>query len=107
MQESLFDALEEVSGGGVSLKGARGGKPVNMNNIGILSVPKQTKLFVDKLREEAKLKGNFVFEYQELLSISRSMGMNVGDFSEFIDKMNQQSYFILKGPKKYELNSKY
>jgi len=106
MQESLFDALEDLSGGGVSIKGARG-KAVNMNNIGILSVPKQTKLFIDKLREEAKMKNSFLFEYQDLLGISRSMNMNVGDFSEYIDKLNQQSYLILKGSKLYELNSKY
>lgn len=106
MQESLFDALEDLSGGGVSIKGARG-KTVNMNNVGILSVPKQTKLFIDKLREEAKTRGSFLFEYQDLLGMSRSMNMNVGDFSEYIDKLNQQSYLILKGSKLYELNSKY
>jgi len=105
MQESLFDALEDL-GGGVSIKGARG-KTVNMNNIGVLSVPKQTKTFVDRLREEAKMKNSYLFEYQDLLTISRSMNMNVGDFAEYIDKLNHQSYLILKGPKLYELNSKY
>ena len=104
MQESLFDALEDFSGG-VSIKGAKG-KTINMNNIGVLSIPKQTKTFIDRLRDEGRSRGNFIFEYQELLSISRSMNMNVGDFSEYIDKLNQQSYFILKGSKLYELNSK-
>jgi len=105
MQESLFDALEDLSGG-VSIKGARG-KPVNMNNIGVLSVPKQTKTFIDKLREEGKMRNSYLFEYQDLLTISRSMNMNVGDFSEYIDKLNHQSTLIKRGPKLYELNSKF
>lgn len=38
MSESLFDVLEDITGGG-SIKGPKG-KPLNMNNIGILSLPK-------------------------------------------------------------------
>lgn len=86
MSESLFDVLEDITGGG-TMKGPKG-KPVNMNNIGILSLPKQSKLFIDRLRDEAKTRDNFLFEYQELLSMSKSMGMNVGDFSEYVDRLN-------------------
>ena len=105
MSESLFDVLEDINGG-AGLKTAKG-KPINMNNIGILSMPKQTKLFIDKLREEAKNRDSFLFEFQELLGLSKSMNMNVGDFAEYIEKLNQQNYLIKKNAKLYELNSKY
>jgi hypothetical protein len=105
MSESLFDVLEDINGG-ATIKGAKG-KPLNMNNIGILSIPKQTKIFIDKLREEGKNKDSYLFEFQELLNISKSMNMNVGDFSEYIDRLNQQSYLLKKNPKLYELNSKF
>ena len=69
-------------------------------------MPKQTKLFMDKLREEASLRNGYLFEYQELLKIAKSMNMQVGDFSEYIDRLNHQNYLILKSSKLYELNSR-
>ena len=106
MSESLFDVLEDLTCG-TSIKGAKGAKPVNMSNLGVLSMPKQTKYFIDKLREQAQTKNDYLFEYQELLSVSRSLGMNVGDFAEYVDRLNQQSYLLKKNPKLYELNSKH
>jgi hypothetical protein len=105
MSESLFDVLEDINGG-ASVKGAKG-KPINMNNVGILSLPKQTKIFIDKLNEKAKEKDSYLFEFAELMDISKQMNMNVGDFSDYIDRLNQQNYLIKKNKNLFELNSKY
>ncbi len=34
------------------------------------------------------------------------LGLNVGDFKDFIDKLNFQNYLILKGSNMYEYNNK-
>ncbi len=38
--------------------------------------------------------------------IAKGLRMNVGDFGEFIEKLNFNNILILKKPKLYELNSK-
>lgn len=105
MQESLFDALEDLSSGIVTKGGKKGGVAFNPNNIGVLSVPKQTKHFIEKLREKAQVKGDAVFEFKELAEVAKSLNMQVGDFSEYIDKLNFQSYFLMRGKNVYELKS--
>jgi hypothetical protein len=105
MSESLFDVLEDINGG-ASIKGAKG-KSINMNNVGILSMPKQTKIFIDKLNEYAKEKSTYLFEFSELMDISKKMNMNVGDFSDYVERLNQQNYLIKKNKNLFELNTKY
>lgn len=34
-----------------------------MNNISMLSIPKQTKFYVERLRNEADMKGSPIFDY--------------------------------------------
>lgn len=47
-----------------SQSGARGGVPkgVDPNNVGMLSIPKQTKIFVERLRAEAEANGDKRFD---------------------------------------------
>ena len=33
-------------------------------------------------------KENDLFDYQQLMIIAKGLGMNVGDFGEFIDRLN-------------------
>eukprot|EP01017_Pseudomicrothorax_dubius_P036709 TRINITY_DN5282_c0_g2_i1.p1 TRINITY_DN5282_c0_g2~~TRINITY_DN5282_c0_g2_i1.p1 ORF type:complete len:269 (+),score=65.77 TRINITY_DN5282_c0_g2_i1:65-871(+) len=110
MQESLFDALEDIGGGGGNqkVKVAKAMKSVDKNNIGMLSVPKQTKIFIEKLHEEADSTGNtsLQFEFNDLMRIAKSMNMQVGDFSEFMERMNNQNVFLHRGGRLYELMSK-
>ena len=103
MQESLFDALEDLSSGIVTKGGKKGGS-LNLSNIGVLSVPKQTKHFLEKLREKARASGNAQFEFRDLMEVAKSLNMQVGDFSEYVDKLNFQNY-LLKRSKSYELIS--
>ena len=101
MQESLFDALEDMGMQNGSLKISKTLKSAGA--VGSLSIPKQTKLFLEQLSKEVTKKGNKIFEYQELITIAKNLSMNVGDFSEFIDKLNNQNYLMLRGSKQYEL----
>ncbi len=38
--------------------------------------------------------------------MAKGMNMQVGDFSEYIERLNAGNYLIMKGTKLYELNSK-
>lgn len=116
MQETLFDSIGDSragAGGGNQSRGRYeagsrigGIKIPDINNVGSLSVAKQTKVFLDKLEIEADQRGNNVFDYADLVMIGRSICMNVGDFSMFIEKLNIQNELILAGPKQWKLLSK-
>ena len=68
----------------------------------MLSVPKQTKYFTDKLRQEVNVRGSKLFEFQELIKIGKQINLQVGDFNLFIDKLNMQNVIIKKSNKLYE-----
>jgi len=74
VQESLFEAcymdLSMPSESGPSYNTQRGGAGprkgqglVDPNNVSMLSIPKQTRVFVDKLRGEGQQKGSGQFDY--------------------------------------------
>lgn len=54
--------------------------PIDESNVSSLSIPKQLKIYVEKLKLLASSKGNKMFEYQELNQIGWSMNLQVGDF---------------------------
>ncbi len=81
-------------------------KGIDMSNVGSLSRPKQTEAFVQKLRAEAEIRGDDVFEYNELVKIAKDIRMNVGDFAGYVSELNNASVLLLKGPQKYRLLSK-
>ena len=80
VQESLFEACsmemgtakgtaamsysysQSGTGGGAGKKGG-----VDPNNVGMLSIPKQTKIFVERLRGESENKGDKRFDQQDLI----------------------------------------
>ncbi len=106
MQESLFDALEDISFN--QLKNPqKSQKNSKILNVGALSVPKQTKIFLEKLNEEANNKNSDLFDYQELLKIAKGLNLSLGlDFSNYIEKLNFENYLILKGGRNYQLTKK-
>ncbi|CAG9335785.1 unnamed protein product [Blepharisma stoltei] len=65
--------------------------------LGELSVAKQQLVFLDKIREEIESRGDDAFSFQELLTLSKDLGMRVGDFGFFIERLNQ-SNLLLKKP---------
>ena len=69
----------------------------------MLSIPKQTKFFVEKLRAEAEAKGEKRFDQQELVRIGKEMNLQVGDFKMFLEKLNAQNIIIMKPQKQFEL----
>lgn len=93
MQETLFDSLEDISWdqkGNLPLKAnlGPGMKNVDINNVSALSKPKQTKIFIARLNEEAQRKGSFIFDIQELTKIARDMRLSIGDFSTYMEELN-------------------
>lgn len=71
--------------GGTVKKGANQFDP---NNISMLSIPKQTKIFVERLRTEAEQRGSKAFDFQEMIRIGKEMNLQVGDFKIFLEKLN-------------------
>jgi hypothetical protein len=104
MQETLFDSIGDFglvnnSKGQFRIAGTLIPDPAN---VGGLSVPKQTKVFLDRLELALKSKENNIFDYGELISIGRSINMNVGDFSIYLDKLNDQAVLLKAGPKQWK-----
>lgn len=64
--------------------------------IGELSVAKQQAAFLDKIREEIETRGDDAFSFQELLSLSKELGLRVGDFGYFIERLNQANLLLKK-----------
>eukprot|EP00826_Nyctotherus_ovalis_P044214 TRINITY_DN4763_c0_g1_i11.p1 TRINITY_DN4763_c0_g1~~TRINITY_DN4763_c0_g1_i11.p1 ORF type:complete len:685 (+),score=179.22 TRINITY_DN4763_c0_g1_i11:80-2134(+) len=84
----------------------RGKKKIDLTNVGDLSRRKQTDAFVDKLRMETVVRESDVFDYGELVSIGKSMRMNVGDFAGYVMELNNSGIFLMKGAQKYQLIAK-
>ena len=110
IQESLFEACYQEVGFKATLDKIAGKKKVDSglvdtNNIGSLSGPKQTKIFIERLKEKAADKGDKIFTFNDLINISRSLNMQVGDFRMYIDKLNAQNHLLMKSSKIYELNA--
>jgi len=75
--------------GGRSTGGNKGKERyMDPNNVSMLSIPKQTRIYVDKLRGECHQRGSPIFEYQELVRIGKEINLQVGDFRTLVDKLN-------------------
>jgi len=60
--------------------GSRGGRTkasaaFDPNNVSMLSIPKQQKFYLDRLRNEADMNGNSVFDYQDMVRIGKEMNL--------------------------------
>lgn len=118
VQESIFEAcyleMGMNRGGGIYNQGGSMGMSQNIggrgnkgfqdpNNVSMLSIPKQTKIYVDKLRQEANMRGSPLYDYQELVRIGKDINLQVGDFRTMIDKLNSQGILIMKPGRQYQL----
>lgn len=111
VQESLFEACYIEMG---TAKGSAAmaysfnqpraaAKGVDPSNVGMLSIPKQTKFFVERLRSEAENRGDKRFDQQELVRIGKEINLQVGDFKVFLEKLNAQNILLVKPNKQFEL----
>jgi len=95
IQESIFEACyTEMGIGGnqyaqvpvqmpqnmTGTRGKGGKNEINPNDISLLSIPKQTKFFVEALRQRTEQEGNKVLEFQDMVDIGKSMNLQTGDF---------------------------
>lgn len=78
-------------------------KGINKSDVGNLSIPKQTKAFLEVVSEEAQKYQNFVFPMADLKAIGKAMNLNVGCFTDFIERLNLQGLFLKKNNGVYEL----
>ncbi|CDW81446.1 mcm2 3 5 family protein [Stylonychia lemnae] len=69
-----------------------------------MSIPRQTKIYVEKLRNEADMKGSKIFEFNEMIRIGKEINLQVGDFKVFLEKLNSQNILIMKPNKMWELS---
>ena len=76
------------------------------SHVGSLSSAKQKKAFVERLRVESENRENSKFTVDDLTRIGKTMGLSVGDFNEFLERLNAENVFIMRGSKTYELITK-
>jgi len=72
-------------------------------NVGELSIPKQQSAFIGHLSSLLEARNSDLLSFQELLEISKTMGLRVGDFNLFIEKLNMANILLKKGPGLYKV----
>ena len=74
---------------------------------GDLSQPKQRKLFVEALNDlQADRMGN-LWEWRQLVTVAKDLGLNVGDFHSFIERLNNEGVLLQKGSKRYSFEGNF
>lgn len=76
---------------------------VDLTNVSNLSLPKQTKAFIEVLNSEAEMKPDRNFTMTELRQIAKGMNMRVGEFHDYIERLNHEGYLLKKGGNLYHL----
>ncbi|OMJ83954.1 hypothetical protein SteCoe_14996 [Stentor coeruleus] len=101
-QETVFDLKsKDFIAPKMSKQGSKSG------NIGELSIAKQQAAFIEKLQEIALAKNSDVITFQELHEISKDLGLRVGDFGMFIEKLNMANFILKKSPGVYKICVKF
>ena len=79
-------------------------KKVDLSNIGQLSQAKQTKIFINRIGEivEGNSQHNKNFSFNDLMKEYKSMKMNVDNFENFIEGLNNKAVFLKKANKTYD-----
>lgn len=90
MRDTLFDSFEDKYGN------------IDMRRSG-MSKNKEINRFVTKLQQVADKTLNPVFTYQQLFNLKQEIGLNVANFDDFIDTLNNQGYLLKKGARNYKL----
>jgi DNA helicase MCM8 len=97
-QETVFDMkFNEVNHRGDKAR------PQVDEHIGQKSIPKQQAAYVEKLQDLARDRGSIEFSFKEMHQVAKEMGLRVGDFTLFIEKLNMSNYLLKKGPGMYRL----
>jgi DNA replicative helicase MCM subunit Mcm2 (Cdc46/Mcm family) len=108
-KKNLFEKQEDWSVEANAPKAGKGAGPkrseIDKSNIGGLSKPKQTKVFLDQLELKIVANDSPMFHINDLKIIGRTMRMDVGDFQYFIDDLNYKGLFIKKANSIYEYRS--
>ncbi|XP_054834584.1 DNA helicase MCM8 [Eublepharis macularius] len=65
----------------------------------------QAKRFVSALHRVAERTYSNLFEFQQLRQIANEANIKVADFENFIGSLNDQGYFLKKGPRLYQLQT--
>jgi DNA replicative helicase MCM subunit Mcm2 (Cdc46/Mcm family) len=78
-------------------------KGVNKSDVSSLSLPKQTKAFLEVISEEAEQRATKIFSVNELKEIGKAMRLNVGDFYAFLEKLNANGQFLKKNNNTFEI----
>nr|CCA17112.1 DNA replication licensing factor MCM8 putative [Albugo laibachii Nc14] len=70
-----------------------------------LSLPKKIKFYAARLEQVAKREGKNVFSLDELMEIAKSARLEIGNFHDFLDVLNEHCIVLKKGPKRYQLQA--
>ncbi|XP_063172080.1 DNA helicase MCM8 isoform X2 [Candoia aspera] len=65
----------------------------------------QAKRFVSALHHVAERTYNNIFELHQLRQIANELNIKISDFENFIESLNDQGYFLKKGPRLYQLQT--
>ena len=104
-KEIVFLRINEAKEEAVVRRG--GPSQVDRNDVSMLSVPKQTKIFIEVLNDEARNKNPKTFTMTELKEIAKSMKLKVGEFYSFIEKLNFECLLIQRSTDTYALLGEY
>jgi len=87
-QETIFELQVKES---FNFQQNKKGK-TNSKTLGEMSLPKQREAFKERLREETE----DLISFPRLREVAKELGLKVGDFSDFIEGLNMQGFFIKK-----------
>ncbi|KAJ1679457.1 hypothetical protein EV182_002011, partial [Spiromyces aspiralis] len=93
MQFSLYQTYEDEAGN----------LDFERSQMGTGSSKRQhVKKFVSYLQRVSEEMGEKIYTYQQLYDIALEIKLQVNNFGEFVDILNNQGYLIKRGPKKYQ-----
>ena len=99
MREALIDACTDESG------------IVDFTMRAGLSRSKRIKRVVAELTRKSEMKGSAIFSTEEVKEATRAVGVlriiegEDGSFHDFLENMNDLSFLLKKGPKKWQLQT--
>lgn len=70
-------------------------------------MPKQRSLFISTLNEMQQHRDNTIWEWGELIKVAKDLELNIGDFHNFIERLNSDGVLLQKGTKKYAFQGTY
>jgi DNA helicase MCM8 len=91
MQECLLDTLITDDGN------------LDFGRSGGMSLSKKVKAYVARLMKAAERRNTAMFTFDDLLEVANSMALQVDDFRDFVDILNNECYLLKKGPRLYKV----